>query len=91
MEFRDFVKIVRLSAQSQGIRLSMSKLNDAIAIACINRPYSPAVAADRAGNLAPFQLPPQFLEDAAYEFGLDPVLFANAFPEIFCEDVLESF
>lgn len=46
MSFRVYVRRVEAKARHLGIRLSMSKLRDAISRSIYNRHYSAAVAAD---------------------------------------------
>lgn len=50
MSVKDTIAAMRGEARSLGIKLGMSKLNDALAKALYGRPYSPCVAAEAAGN-----------------------------------------
>lgn len=70
MSFKSFVASVRAKSKSFGVRLSMSKLNDAISIACYDRPYSAACAAEAAGKLPGLTLPPPFIDAAAERYGV---------------------
>lgn len=78
MSFRAYVRRAEAEAKRLGIRLSMSKLRDAIARAIYDRRYSAAVAAENAGKLAPLALPPPFLRPVCELYRLDSVILARA-------------
>ena len=78
MSFRAYVRRAEAEAKRLGIRLSMSKLRDAIARAIYDRHYSAAVAAENAGTLAPLALPPPYLPSVCELYRLDPAILEQA-------------
>ena len=78
MSLRAYVRRAEAEARRLGIRLSMSKLRDAIARAIYDRPYSAAVAAETAGELAPLVLPPPYLHSVCEFYRIDPATFQRA-------------
>lgn len=79
MSFRDYVARVRHEAQNAGIRVPMNHLNDAISFACANRSYSAVMAAEKAGKRPQVTLPPEWLDDVAMRYAIDPADFRKAF------------
>lgn len=79
MLFRDYAKAVRREAQMLGIRVPMSKLNDAIALAVCQRRYSAVVAGEKAGLLPKIIVPPPYIDAACTRYRIDPARFRLAF------------
>jgi hypothetical protein len=77
--FRSLVLSIEVAAKANRIRLPMSKLRDAIAVALVNRTYAAARAAEAANVLPAIVLPPPHLDEACTRYGLDPLPFAAAF------------
>lgn len=82
MEFSEYAALVRRAATQLGIRLPMMKMNEAIARACFNRPYSSVVAADRQGKVQPIPDSPPFLAAVANSYRIDADIFAKAFEDV---------
>jgi hypothetical protein len=78
MSFKSFVASTRDTAAEMGIRLSMAKLNDAISIAVFDKPYAQCIAAENVGKLPPPVFPARYLHQAADQYRLDRVRFAQA-------------
>ena len=79
-DFRTLVLSIESAAKAAGVRLSMSKLRDAISVALTNRTYAASKAAESAGKLGDITLPPPHLAAACEAYQLDPAMFAKAFP-----------
>lgn len=79
-DFRTLVLSIESAAKAAGVRLSMSKLRDAISVALTNRTYAASKAAESAGKLGDITLPPPHLAAACEAYQLDQVAFAKAFP-----------
>lgn len=78
MSFQDIAKSVRSAAASSGIDLTMSRMNDAIALACYGKKYAAVVAAEKAGKLAIIPTPPPNITAAARQYRVDEYAFGLA-------------
>lgn len=78
MSFQDIAKSVRAEADTRGLRATMSRLNDAIALACYGKKYAAVIAAEKAGKLDPLPSPPPHLSTAARRYGMDEHAFGLA-------------
>lgn len=72
MSFHEFVRRSQALALMAGIRLPMTKMFNAIALACFDRPYSAVIAAEKAGKLKKKPLPALYAEQAARKLGIEP-------------------
>lgn len=75
MSFQDVAKRVRAEANARGIDASMTKLNDAIALACYGKKYTAVIAADKSGKLSSIPSPPPHINIAARRYRLDEHAF----------------
>lgn len=75
MSFQDVAKAVRAKAIEHGIHLSMSRLNDAIALACYGKKYASVVAAEKAGKLGPIPFLPPHTAAVARQYRMDEYAF----------------
>jgi len=82
ISFREFVSDIRRTAEARGVRLSFSKLNNAVAYAYYNKAYSQVVAAERAGKLAARIDPPQFVAQAAARYKIEIEDLENALASV---------
>lgn len=78
MTFQDIAKSVRAEAESRGLRGTMSRLNDAIALACYGKKYAAVIAAERSGKLPPLPSPPPNIQAAARRYRIDEHAFGLA-------------
>ena len=73
--FQDVAKSVRSEAETRGLRATMSRINDAIALACYGKKYAAVVAAEKAGNLGAIPTPPPHIKMAARRYQMDEHAF----------------
>ena len=78
MTFQEIAKSVRAEAESRGLRATMSRLNDAIALACYGKKYAAVIAAERSGKLPPLPSPPPNIQAAARRYRIDEHAFGLA-------------
>lgn len=78
MSFQDVAKAVRAKAVDRGLTATMSRINDAIALACYGKKYAAVVAAEKAGKLGPLPTPPPNIAAAARRYHMDEHAFGLA-------------
>jgi len=71
MSFHDVAKAVRAEASHHGLTATMSRVNDAIALACYGKKYAAVIAAEKAGKLGPIPTPPPNITSVARRYGID--------------------
>jgi hypothetical protein len=76
MSFRLFAQRARRAASQFGLAVPMARFNDAVSLAFYGKKYSPVIAAESAGVLAPLTWPPPHLGETAEVLGFDRLLFS---------------
>lgn len=76
--FRDVAKRARAAAADLGIRTPMSRLNDAIAVACFGKTYAAVLAAEGAGKLPAVPAVPPHITKAARKYHINSHAFGQA-------------